>query len=196
MRFVLGMIVGAGLLVLAVFCYFLGGFAPTATDAKALPFEEMLAMKALHKRADKEAPKTVPIPVNADNMMNGAMVYTEQCAVCHGLPNRERTSIAGGMFPRPPQLFRGKGVTDDPAGETYWKVANGIRLTGMPAFKQTLTDNEMWQVSVLLANADKMDATTRKMLESSTPTLQPKPSSPNQPSQPDKGADHDHDHGH
>jgi hypothetical protein len=37
-----------------------------------------------------------------------------------------------GMYPQPPELFKGKGVTDDPAGETYWKVANGIRLTGMP----------------------------------------------------------------
>jgi len=34
-------------------------------------------------------------------------------------------------------------------------VANGIRLTGMPAFKGVLTENEMWQVSLLLANADK-----------------------------------------
>jgi thiosulfate dehydrogenase len=47
------------------------------------------------------------------------------------------------------------GVSDDPAGETYWKVANGIRLTGMPAYKEMLTDTEMWQVSLLLANADK-----------------------------------------
>ena len=47
------------------------------------------------------------------------------------------------------------GVTDDPPGETYWKVSNGIRLSGMPSFKDVLTDNQMWQVSVLLANADK-----------------------------------------
>ena len=47
------------------------------------------------------------------------------------------------------------GVTDDPPGETYWKVANGIRLTGMPSYKGVLSDTEMWQVSLLLANADK-----------------------------------------
>ena len=34
-------------------------------------------------------------------------------------------------------------------------MANGIRLTGMPAFKEILTDPEIWQVSLLLANADK-----------------------------------------
>jgi thiosulfate dehydrogenase len=47
------------------------------------------------------------------------------------------------------------GVTDDPPGETYWKVANGIRLTGMPSYRSVLTDTQMWQVSLLLANADK-----------------------------------------
>ena len=65
------------------------------------------------------------------------------------------------MFPAPPALWEKHassdvvGVSDDPPGETYWKVANGIRLTGMPAFKDTLTDTQIWQVSLLLANADK-----------------------------------------
>lgn len=47
------------------------------------------------------------------------------------------------------------GVSDDPPGETYWKVANGIRLSGMPAYKDVLNETQMWQVSLLLANADK-----------------------------------------
>jgi mono/diheme cytochrome c family protein len=40
-------------------------------------------------------------------------------------------------------------------GETYWKVRNGIRLTGMPSFDNLLNQTQMWQVSVLLAHADK-----------------------------------------
>ena len=40
------------------------------------------------------------------------------------------------------------GVSDDPPGATYWRVSNGIRLTGMPAYKDVLTDTEMWQVSL------------------------------------------------
>jgi hypothetical protein len=67
------------------------------------------------------------------------------------------------MFPDAPPLWEMHhhgsetmmGVTDDPPGETYWKVANGIRLTGMPSYKDVLTETEMWQVSLLLANADK-----------------------------------------
>jgi mono/diheme cytochrome c family protein len=56
----------------------------------------------------------------------------------------------------PPELLVGKGVTDDSPGETYWKVANGIRLTGMPGFSQSLSETQMWQISLLLANADKL----------------------------------------
>ena len=84
------------------------------------------------------------------------MFYRNHCAVCHGTPGGEQTAIAKGMFPKPPHLFRGTGVTDDEPGETYWKVANGIRLTGMPGFKQSLSETQMWQVSLLLANADKV----------------------------------------
>jgi thiosulfate dehydrogenase len=47
------------------------------------------------------------------------------------------------------------GVSDDEAGETYWKVANGIRLTGMPAYNHVLSDTQMWQVSLLLKNANQ-----------------------------------------
>jgi hypothetical protein len=61
-------------------------------------------------------------------------------------------------------MFNGKGVTGDPAGFTYWKVANGIRLTGMPAFTGTLYDVQIWQVSQLLANGSRLPSTARHLL--------------------------------
>jgi mono/diheme cytochrome c family protein len=73
--------------------------------------------------------------------------------------------VGAGEYPHPPQLFKGHGVTDDPVGETYWKVANGIRLTGMPAYNKTLTQDQMWQVSLLLADADKLPANVRTELQ-------------------------------
>jgi mono/diheme cytochrome c family protein len=47
-------------------------------------------------------------------------------------------------------------VTDDPPGETFWKAKNGIRLSGMPAFGKSLTEHQLWQVSVMLAATDKL----------------------------------------
>ena len=69
------------------------------------------------------------------------------------------------MFPLPPQLFnKDEMVTDDPVGATYWKVANGIRLTGMPGFGETLGTNKAWQISQMLKNADKLPAGTTAAL--------------------------------
>jgi thiosulfate dehydrogenase len=127
-----------------------------ATSAPPMPFERTFAHMALHARLDKEMPKSVPIQANEAAYLAGAQVYKENCAVCHGLPGQPQTNIAKGMFPHPPTLMEGTGVTDDPAGETYWKVSGGIRMTGMPSYEKTLSTTQRWQVSLLVANADKL----------------------------------------
>jgi mono/diheme cytochrome c family protein len=167
MKFLIGLILGMILVPLAVYVYFASGSAPVATSAAPMPFEKMLANTALHARLDKEMPKSAP-PVAADEAAYaaGAQVYKEHCAVCHGLPGQAQTAIAKGMYPKPPKLLEGTGVSDDPAGETYWKVAGGIRMTGMPGFDKSLSTTQMWQVSLLLANSDKLPQTVKDSFSS------------------------------
>ena len=167
--FLAGIVIGIVIVPLVVYFYFVSGRAPVATTDKPLPFEGKLANSALHAHIDKEMVKTPPIPANEENFLAGAQVYREHCAVCHALPGLDQDMIAKGMFPKPPRLFRGKGVTDDEPGETYWKVANGIRLTGMPAFKSSLNDTQMWQVTLLLANADKISDRIKQALKPPAP---------------------------
>ena len=117
--------------------------------------------------------------------MAGAQLYRNDCAVCHGLPGQKQTPVAAGMFPKPPQLFNGHGVTDDPPGETYWKVANGIRLTGMPAYKQSVSEQQLWQVSLMLANADKLpDAAKQELAKPPAGEAQTQPRNPDNPANP------------
>ena len=84
--------------------------------------------------------------------------------MCHGLPNQPKSAVSQGMFPKPPELFHGTGVTDDEPWETYWKVENGIRMTGMPGFKGQLSEKEIWQVTMLVKNADKITEPVKKEL--------------------------------
>jgi len=169
-RFILGLIFGVLIIPVGAYFYFSTGSAPVATSAPPLPFEKRLARMALDAHIKKEAPNTPALPVNDANLLAGVPIYQQHCAVCHGLPGQQPTAIAKGMFPKPPPLFHGKGVTDDPATETYWKAANGIRLTGMPGFKGSLSDNELWQVSLLLATADKLPAAVQSALSGSGAT--------------------------
>jgi thiosulfate dehydrogenase len=163
MKFIAGVVIGIIIVPLFAFLYVYFGYAPVATSAPPFPFEKKIASMALNARIHKSPLPQSPIQPTEDNLMAGAHVYREQCAVCHGLPNQPKTPAAQGMYPPPPQLFHGKGVADDPPGETYWKVTNGIRLTGMPAFS-TLSDTERWQISELLANADKASAAVKTYL--------------------------------
>jgi mono/diheme cytochrome c family protein len=184
LKFVSGLILGLLLVPLLVYLYFTGGSAPVATTDSDMPFESFLARKAQHARIDKDMPKTVPIQATEPNYLAGAELYKQHCAVCHGVPLTPKTAIATGMYPHPPQLFEGKGVTDDEPGETYWKIANGFRLTGMPGFSKSLTDTQMWQMSLLLANADKLPASVKTALVAAPPSPAPASSVPSAASAP------------
>jgi thiosulfate dehydrogenase len=164
MRFLLGVVVGLLVLPVFAFVYLRLGYAPVATAAPPLPLEKTLTGMALNARVAKEAPKQSPIPASEPNLMAGAKSYRQYCSACHGISGEPQSAVAKGMFPAPPQLFHGNGVTDDPVGETYWKAANGIRLTGMPAFRESLTEEELWQVSQLLANANKLPAGVSELM--------------------------------
>jgi thiosulfate dehydrogenase len=182
--FLVGLIIGLIAVPICVYAYFVTGSAPVATAAPAMPFEKTLAHGALNARIAKEMPKSVPVPADESNFTAGAQVYRENCAACHGLPGGTPTAIARGMYPKPPKLLEGTGVTDDPAAESYWKVANGIRLTGMPGFSESLSQTQMWQVSLLLANANKLPDSVKVALYRPTPLTQGEPPPPPTPSAP------------
>jgi mono/diheme cytochrome c family protein len=164
MRFLAGLVAGIAI-VLAAELLFLtqGGMPAAARNGKPLPLERFLASRALQVAVAKDADRPAPLEASEQNLLAGARVYRENCLVCHGAPGEARPSaLAAGMFPRPPRLMPPhKGVTDDPVGETYWKVKNGIRLTGMPAFEGALSDTALWQVSLLLLEANHLPDAVR-----------------------------------
>ena len=153
--FILGLI----LLPLAVYIYIAFGRPPVATADAPFPLENKIVKIPLHARIKSEMPASAPISVTDENLNAGAGIYEDKCEVCHGTQDTP-SSIGKNMFPTAPQLWVKKksgvvGVSDDPVGETYWKVKNGIRLTGMPAYQKLLTDQQIWQVSLLLSVTDK-----------------------------------------
>jgi thiosulfate dehydrogenase len=159
-RIIFGMILAVILAPLALLAWFQWGHPPVAVADPPLPHEEQITHVALHARIAREMPGNPPIQADQDNLTAGAEVYRDQCAACHGFYGKP-SSFGAHMYPDAPGLWQKHensdvvGVSDDPPGETYWKVMNGIRLTGMPAFKDILTDTQMWQVSELLASANK-----------------------------------------
>jgi thiosulfate dehydrogenase len=155
----LGFLLGIVAVAAGLFLYLKFGPLPVAVADQPFPFEKQVVRLPLGARIDRET-KTAPFGTSEDVFESGAHIYRTQCAECHGTPGHD-VPYAKHMYPAAPQLWKKHskgnvvGVSDDEPGETYWKVANGIRLTGMPAFNHVLSDTEMWQVSLLLRNADK-----------------------------------------
>ena len=157
---ILSFVAGVLLLPLGVFLYITFGKPPVATADKPFPLERPIVSIPLRARIEREMPAASPIPATNENLNAGAGIYEDKCEVCHGTRDAP-SSIGKTMFPTAPQLWvkhrNGNvvGVSDDPVGETYWKVKNGVRLTGMPAYGKILSETQLWQVSLLLSKADQ-----------------------------------------
>ena len=187
--FLVGLILGLLIMPVGLFFYIESGQAPAAASDAPMPFEKFVARGALHARIKKETTDRDLSTFAAGDLAAGAEVYRTNCAFCHGLPLQAPSAASQGMFPHAPQLFTAKEtVTDDPVGVTYWKVKNGIRLTGMPSFQKALTDQQMWQVAALMASADKLPpdvlrgllpaATAPSNVMSAAPAMTPAPTTP------------------
>jgi mono/diheme cytochrome c family protein len=168
-RLLMGFLLGVLAVAAAGFAYLQFGALPVSTSDKPFLMEKRIFRLPLTARMDREKKKP-PFGTSEDVFESGAHIYKSNCASCHGTPGRD-VIFAKYMYPTAPQLWKKHdksavvGVSDDEPGETEWKVANGIRLTGMPAFRHVLSATQMWQVSLLLANADKeLPEPVRKIL--------------------------------
>jgi mono/diheme cytochrome c family protein len=177
--FVFGVLIGGGIVAGGLYYYFVSGMAPAAVADPPMLMERRLANRSLDAHIEKANVPAPPIQPSEDNYVAAAKLYRDNCAVCHGLPGQQPPAISDKMFPDATLMFKGKGVTDDPPQVSYWKIRNGIRLTGMPTFKNILNDTQTWQLALLVANADKLpDSAKQAMAPEPPPTPPPTPKPP------------------
>ena len=142
------------------------GLMPANADAAPSKLETWAAKTSLRATIARDAPKAPnPLPLDDTNIIAGIKLYGANCIVCHGGADGQPTNIAHGLYQHAPQLGK-DGVEDDPDGVTYWKVAHGIRLTGMPAFGPTLQERQLWQLALFLKHMDRLSPAADKVWKS------------------------------
>ena len=70
------------------------------------------------------------------------------CVGCHGANGIERSEGAKGMYPDPPRFYRHASRMDPK--EMFWTIKNGIKMTGMPAFGPTHSDQKIWAMTAFI----------------------------------------------
>ena len=151
-----GIVFTIALLVAATVAGVKLGMLPSGADAKPLPMEKLAANTSLHASIRRDTRgMTNPLQPTEANLAAGVKLYGENCAVCHGAADAKPSNLAQGFYIEAPQLAK-DGVEDDPLPTTYWKLVHGIRFTAMPAFKKTLSDDDLWKLTMFLNKMDKL----------------------------------------
>ena len=156
--FILGVAASALVALVGGFVVIESGLIPANADATPGGLELWAAGTSLSATVNREAPKIAnPVALSDEHLVEGVKLYGEHCAICHGTAAGDASAspVAKGLYPKPPQLAT-DGVEDDAEGLSYWKIKHGIRLTGMPSWKGSLSDTQIWTLALFLKHMDKL----------------------------------------
>jgi thiosulfate dehydrogenase len=144
--------------LIGAFAILQSGLLPANADAKPGGLELWAASASLNATLRASAPKGPnPVALTDANLVEGVNLYGQHCALCHGTANGDASAspVAKGLYPTPPQLAT-EGVEDDPEGYSYWRIKHGVRLTGMPSWSGTLSDQQIWSLALFLKHMDNL----------------------------------------
>jgi mono/diheme cytochrome c family protein len=141
------------------------GLMDMSASAKPGMLEKIFAPWAFTNSMEKRAPDAKnPFANNPSVLSSGIAHYRENCVMCHGAPNVKPAELAEGLNPPVPRLY-----TDDAQslsdGKLFWIIKNGIRMTGMPAFGETHSDEEIWHIVTFVRHLPNITDAERETLK-------------------------------
>ncbi len=99
----------------------------------------------------------------------GFQHYREMCVGCHGAPGIPPAELAQGLNPTPPLLAESAGGWKP--NELFWITKHGVRMTGMPAWGVTHSDDKIWAIVAFTRRLPKLTAAEYQALERQVPPL-------------------------
>ena len=100
---------------------------------------------------------TNPHGTDPDAWRSGADHFAEHCAVCHGGDGRGSPELAAKMYPPVPNLAS-REIQALSDGALFAVIQNGVRWTGMPAFRSEHTPDETWRLVSFIRRIPALDA--------------------------------------
>lgn len=154
MKAVIAFIAGLIALPLVFALVAITGHMPSDSTSDPPQWEASLGMRALDASLEKRS-DGLNNPIAANDQaaaLAGQAIYAHDCAGCHGSSKGPSQWGARGFYPRPPQFFQ-EG-TDVSAPEAYAAIRDGIRYSGMGAWRGQMKDDEMWKVANFVAKIE------------------------------------------
>ncbi len=170
--FLFGMAVVLVALSAAGYVYFEKGFVDTRASIHAGVADSWLHA-SMRASTARHAPRLKnPVPATEANLIDGARLYRDKCAGCHGSPIDQNSDFGSSFYPRVPQFF-GDEPPGMPQNQNFYVIKNGVRFTAMPAWGNIMADSEIWQVVGVLATIKKLPQPVEDELKKPSPIPAP-----------------------
>jgi mono/diheme cytochrome c family protein len=139
--------------------------APSAIEEFAATTARKMAVPSSYRQLRN------PVMRSTENIRAGMEHFADHCATCHSNDGGGDTLFGKGLYPKPPDM-RAAGTQNKSDGELYYTIANGVRLSGMPAFSEAHTAPQAWRLVLFIRHLpqitpeelDEMKALNRKMV--------------------------------
>lgn len=139
-----------------------GGFFPIAASEP----HSAVARGVVHQtmeRAVKRSAKGLESPqLTRADALEGGSHFKGMCQQCHGGPGAKPEQFATAMSPDPPELTHASREWS--REEIFWIAKHGITMTGMPAFGQYASDEELWKIAAFVDQLPDVSASEYESL--------------------------------
>jgi mono/diheme cytochrome c family protein len=131
------------------------GYLDLRADVQPSSVERRNAMAFSDASTDRHAPdQSNPVKPTEANLIAGLRLYTTHCAACHGAPDHPERKFGHPFYP-PAPLFT-EDAPDMPENQNFYIIRHGVRWSGMPAWENTLSYQQMWTLVTFLSHMQKL----------------------------------------
>ncbi|MGA8492716.1 MAG: c-type cytochrome [Terriglobales bacterium] len=162
-NFVGGIVATLVVFTLGGWLYVKLGFVDMRANPEPSSLESEFAVTALEASAARHAPaQQNPIQPTEANLLDGARLYRDKCADCHGRPDNPVSDYGGFFNPRAPQFMKARPRL--PENQNFYVIKYGARSSAMPAWGNIMADSEIWQVVTLLSRLENLPPSVEQEL--------------------------------
>lgn len=162
MRFLGGFL--TALFFVAVAAVLVGVAYNVAASTPDTPAELEILHRVMRNSVEMRAGDDIQRTWTEEETGKGFREYDEMCVICHAAPGKERSTISKGMRPQPPLLADAAKTWTN--SQLFWIVRNGVRMTGMPAFGVTHSDEQIWNIVGFARRLPQMSADEYRAMQS------------------------------
>ena len=163
-NFLLGIAATLAVLAGGAYLYLRLGFLDLRADLQPSAFEKRTAMTFMDASTERYAPpKESSVQPTEANLVDGVKLYKTYCAQCHGAPDHPERKFGHPFYPPAPQFM--EEAPDMAENQNFYIIQQGVRWTGMPAWKNTLSDEQIWKLTTFLSHMDKLPPAAEQVWE-------------------------------